>query len=713
MKKIELLSPAGDMESLKMAVMAGCDAVYLGGEMFGARAFSKNFSNEELKEAIKYAHLYNVKVYVTANILILEHEVERFMEYIDFLYKSNVDAIIMQDLGMIDLVRKTYPNIEIHASTQMHIHNLDGVLLAEKMGLKRVVLARETSIDDILYIKKNSTIDLEIFIHGALCVSYSGQCLFSSLVGNRSGNRGSCVGSCRLPYKIIDENNNKLNRGDYPLSMKDLNTLSNIGELIDNNVSSLKIEGRMKSPEYVYTVTKLYRIAIDSYYKDKVVSIDNKELNNLKKIFNRNYTKGFLFKENMNNIINDIRPNHLGIKIGNVIKYNNSIVYIKLTNKVSINDGIRILNDNNDYGLLLNEFYINNKLVKEAKENDIISFKANIPIKEKSEVLLTKDNNLLKEIDNICKLNPRKILINGIFKCLKNKEISLTLNDGVNEVNILGKIPEKALNNPISKELIKEKILKLGNTIYNFSELTIELDDNLFINIKDLNEIKYKAIDELNKKRLYSYNYQKQKYDIELPNFQSSKQKSILVHSFNNECQNYDKCYTEIKNNNSILKIPKIINNYQEYDKNTCYLVGEIGALNYFKDFICDYSFNVTNSYTLAFLHSIGAKMVTLSLELTLKQIDNIIINYIKRYNKLPNTEVIVYGYMEVMSLKLNLNKLYNNDKLYLVDRFNNKYKIMNKNNITYIYHYKLLNEDINQYYNIGVNSVRYNKEII
>ena len=264
-KRIELLAPAGSMDSLKAAVMAGCDAVYLGGHNFGARAFSKNFSNDEIIEAVNYCHLYGVKVYVTVNTLIYEKEVESFLEYVEFLHKNNVDALIIQDFGMFDLVRKTYPNMEIHASTQMHIHNLDGVQLMEKLGMHRVVLARETSIDEIKRIKNNSKVELEVFIHGALCISYSGQCLMSSLIGGRSGNRGACAGSCRLKYDVIDESGKKLNTLEYPLSTKDLNSLEYVGELINAGVSSLKIEGRMKSPEYVYMVVSLYRKAIDFF----------------------------------------------------------------------------------------------------------------------------------------------------------------------------------------------------------------------------------------------------------------------------------------------------------------------------------------------------------------------------------------------------------------------------------------------------------------
>ena len=191
MRKVELLAPVGSKESLYAAINAGCDAVYLSGYMFGARQFAPNFSDEEIVEAIKTCHIYGVKVYITVNTLIKESEVETLLEYVEFLHKNNVDAIIMQDLGMIDLVRKTFPKLEIHASTQLHIHNLEGVKFCEKLGIKRVVLARETDIDTVKKIKDNTNVELELFVHGALCVSYSGQCLMSSLIGGRSGNKGA------------------------------------------------------------------------------------------------------------------------------------------------------------------------------------------------------------------------------------------------------------------------------------------------------------------------------------------------------------------------------------------------------------------------------------------------------------------------------------------------------------------------------------------
>ena len=284
-KKIELLAPAGNMECLKAAVQAGCDAVYFGGIKFGARAFSKNFTDSEIIEAINYCHLYGVKAYITVNTLIYDNEVDGFIKYIEFIHKNNVDAIIIQDLGMFDLIRRTFPNLEIHASTQMHIHNLDGTKLMEDLGMKRVVLARETSLSEISYIKENSNIELEIFIHGALCISYSGQCLMSKMIGGRSGNRGTCAGSCRLPYELVEHKNGpRLNKEDYVLSMKDLNSLEHLQELLKIGVDSLKIEGRMKRPEYVYLVTSIYRKAIDTFYKFGSVNITGKEIKELQKI---------------------------------------------------------------------------------------------------------------------------------------------------------------------------------------------------------------------------------------------------------------------------------------------------------------------------------------------------------------------------------------------------------------------------------------------
>ncbi len=708
MKKIELLSPAGNMECLYAAINAGADAVYLGGTMFGARAFAGNFTNEELKKAVCLCHLYGVKVYVTCNILIYEHEINHFMEYVKYLHQIMVDAIIIQDLGMLDLVHKTFPNLELHASTQMHIHNLDGVLMAQKLGCKRVVLARETPIETIEDIKKKTDVELEIFAHGALCVSYSGQCLFSSLIGNRSGNRGSCVGSCRLPYDICDIHGKKLNKGDYPLSMKDLNTLEYLGKLIDSGVTSLKLEGRMKSKEYVYTVTKLYRMAIDSYYEKGIVTIDFQELDYLKRLFNREFTKGYLFHEDMNKIINDVRPNHQGILIGKVVDYQNNFVYVKLLNNLSIHDGIRIVLDRDDYGLELNEFYKNKKLVKEAFKDDIISFKVLKKIPINSTVLLTKDNSLITTIDEKIKNISRKIAINGKIIIQENKPLQLYLSDGKNEVFMEGKVVSKANNNPLTKEIIQNKLSKLGDTIYKLNKLEIILDNNVFIPLKELNELRHEAIKLLDNKRLYTIPYLKKEYHIDVSDYKMETKKSILLKAKEN--LSYDSIYSEKMSDDCIIKLPKVMTNYDDLDIHKEYLCGELGAFNKLKKIYCDYSFNVTNSYTVALLHSLGAKRITLSLELTPKQVKNIIEAYHNRMHKHPNLEVIIKGRREVMTLKTNLNQKYG-DNIFLVDRFKNKYPIKRQEYGSIIYDYHYLN-DLYDYYSIGVNYLRENREI-
>lgn len=713
MNKVELLAPAGDFSCLKAAIEAGCDAVYIGGKLFGARAFSSNFTDDEIIKAINYAHLFGVKVYVTTNTLIYDKEVERFLEYISFLHKNNVDAVIIQDLGMLDLVRQTFPNLEVHASTQMHIHNLDGTSFMEKLGVKRVVLARETSISKIKEIKEKTNIDIEIFIHGALCVSYSGQCLMSSLIGNRSGNRGTCAGSCRQSYSIVDENNNIILNNKYPLSMKDLCSLENLKTLLDIGVTSLKIEGRMKSSSYVYTVVKLYRLAIDSYYKNNNIYIDEKELYNLKKIFNREFTKGFLFDEENNKVINMKRPNHQGVEIGKVINYKNNVATIKLNDEININDGLRIVGKK-DIGVNVNNFYINSKLVKTAKKGDIITIKVNDKVEKDDKVFLTLDSKLNEEINNIISSNQRKVLVKAKFIAKEDKQITFELTDFINKVVVISENKvTKALNKPITKEEIKEKLNKIKDTVYKYESLDIEIDDNIFIPLNIINDLKRKAFEELNNKRLYKIPYKRCEYKRNVKSYPKEKLLNILIlkdEDIDSLKKKYDYIYSSNNIDNTILLLPRVIDKYKE-NYNRDVLVGDIGYFNKHKVCITDTSFNVVNSYTVAFLHSLGAERVTLSYELTKKQIEILINAYEERYKAHPNLELVVEGYEEVMISKFSLNKYFNNDKLYLKDRFNNLYKIKEKDNLMIIYNYKKRKDFNLSYYDIGINSLRINKE--
>lgn len=570
MKKIELLSPAGNKEMLKSAIHNGADAVYLSGIKFGARKFADNFSNEELVNAIKYAHLYGVKVYVTINTLIKDNEVKEFIEYVEFLHKNNVDAVLMQDIGMIYLVRKTFPNLEIHASTQFHNHNIEDLKFLKSIGIKRAVLARELSINDI----KNLDVDIEkeVFVHGALCISYSGECLMSSIIMNRSGNRGCCAGMCRLPYRLYENQKRLITEGDYLLSTKELCTLENLKDILDANIDSIKIEGRMKSPEYVGYVTKLYRKALNQYNENKQIKFTEEEINNLKVLYNREFTKGYILNDN-ENIINQISPNHKGIKIGKVIKITDKYIKIKLEKELNQEDAIRFNNSN--LGMYANFIYDENKrLINKGKLNQIILIDNKVDLKELDDVYKTIDIKLINEIKNY---EEKKIPIEIEAIIKKDRPIEIKFKDENNIVETKGPKPEIALSNPITKEIVEEKLTKLGNSIYMCKNFRINLDENMFIPIKELNVIRRNLIEELNNKRLENKTeFKKVDCNYKKSNITETNSISILIdteqdyldlNKFNLNFYTENKeIYEKYKNNKNIyFRLKRVINNFEEY----------------------------------------------------------------------------------------------------------------------------------------------------
>ncbi len=711
-KKPELLAPAGNMEALRAAILAGCDAVYLGGKHFGARSFAGNFSDEEMIEAISYAHLYSVRVYVTMNTLIYEDEVPPFLAYVEFLYRNHVDAIIIQDIGMLDLVRQTYPDLELHASTQMHIHNQEGVEWLEELGIKRVVLARETPLSLIKKIKEETNIQLEIFIHGALCVSYSGQCLMSSLLNGRSGNRGTCSQCCRMPY-TLKMNGKIVNLGKYVLSPKDLLGLSTLEELIKIGVNSLKIEGRMKRKEYVYVVTKLYRKAIDSYFEKGRIEILKEEIEELKKIFNRGFTKGFLGGEKDREWIQEKRPNHIGIPIGKVIKVNRNLVTIKLTHSVKQEDGIRILGNEEDTGLILNKIYKNKKLVCGANEKEEISFYVKGHVEEDSIVLLTTDARQIEGIEQKLQREKRKVWIEGHLIC-REKRLSLTVNDGINQVREESPfLPEKAEKSPTLKVRIAKQIKKTGNTIFSFSRLDCDIQDGLFVSIQALNELRRKTLKKLERKRMYEIPYRKERYCRKVPTFNEEKGSVFYIHSQESVKDvkaeyivDNVKLYNQVEDKCKVyLRLPRVNEKIPVVDCNI--LATEWGSFYKYRNAYTDFSFNVVNSYSVAFLHAMGAKRVTLSYELNDYQIKNMIESYKKRYGTMPNLEYIVSSRPEVMILKYDL--LRNSDEGILLDVHKQEYPVVKKGNFTTIYHFDVIEkENPEKYLNLGITKIRY-----
>lgn len=488
MIKHELLAPAGNMECLKQAVFNGADAIYIGCKNFGARKFASNFTNDEVVEAIKLCHLYGVKLYATMNTLVKDSEVDAFLTQIEFLHRNGIDAVLIQDFGMLCLVRKIYPNLEVHASTQANTSSKDTAQLFHSLGVKRVVFSRELSLEEINSI--DVPIETEVFVHGALCICYSGCCLMSSQIGNRSGNRGECAGSCRLPYSL-EHNGKTIISNKYLLSTKELNTSYNFKDLLASNINCFKIEGRMKSPEYVGFITRFYRNLIDNYE-----SVDlKKENKKLKTLFNRGFTPGHLFNCTPRELMNNNSPNHIGLEIGKVIEIKNNKIKIKLTTPLNQEDGIRFLESNK--GLIINYLYDKNmKLTNSA--NDICYIDNKIDLQKNDTVCKTIDYKMNQSLKS---LPERKIPIIISVKAIVGTPLEIEVSDTTNVVSLIGNIVESAKNQPLTPERIKEQLQKTGQTPFKCENITIDSSPSIFIPIKELNELRRTALDKLQEKR--------------------------------------------------------------------------------------------------------------------------------------------------------------------------------------------------------------------
>ena len=689
MKKTELLIPVGNKECLLAAINNGADAVYLGGKKFGARAYSDNFNEEEMIEAIKLCHLYGVKIYVTINTMIYNEEIEEVINYLQFLRSYNVDAVIMQDNGLIEITRKTLPNLEIHVSTQAHNHNEPAIKHYKDIGCTRVVFDRESSLTSINSI--NVDIEKEIFVYGALCVCYSGNCLFSALNGGRSANRGMCVGSCRLPYKLL-KNNKEVSKG-YLLSTKDLNTMGHLKEILDSKIESLKIEGRMKSKEYVAVVTKTYRKLIDNYYKNEPLILTEKEKKDLLKTYNREFTNGYLFGEE--NIINNKSSNHQGIKIGTVIGVNNKKIKIKLEEDLIQEDAIRF--EKTDKGMYINCLYnskglLTNKVYKgeicEVDNKDRTMYDHLIG----STVLKTIDKILNKELNDI---NPKKIKINFNVKALINQPIEIKISDENNSYTAKGNLVQTAEKQPITKDNIKEQLSKLGNTAFELNKIEINKDENIFINLKELNSLRRECAENLTQIREGKHKITNK---IEIPNIPkqvATKSKISILTRTEDQLQialrnhidyiyvTKEELYYKYKENKNIyLRLDRVIEKHKEY-KNERLLCTEFGSIIKYKNdnkIRTDYYLNVANDYTIKKFKTLGADSITLSIEC-----DD---NKLKEIKNKEISELIIYGKPECMIIKGNIYNITNEDT-YLIDTKSNKYKVIFENGFTHIFNHK------------------------
>ena len=675
MKDVELLAPVGSFESLKAAVQNGANAVYLGGKDFGARASANNFDREELIEAVKYAHIRGVQVFVTTNTLRKQNEVEDFLEYIKFLYDINIDAIILQDIGMARLVKKELPDFEIHASTQMVAHSLEDVRYLESVGFDRVVLAREMNIEEIKYICDNCRADIEVFVHGALCVCYSGQCLMSSMIGNRSGNRGRCAQPCRQKYELIDINTGEVinTNGEYLLSPKDMNTIEEIDKVIDAGVHSLKIEGRMKRPEYVATVIGSYRETIDKYLETKKINVSQNMINDLYTIFNRKFTKGYLLGEVGDEIMNSQLPNNQGLYVGTVLDYNKKTkrLKIKLANTLKKGDGInlgggtigRILKGNSIETIGYKGETIELDFIGEARKGQVIFKTSDSELMDRIQATFTQDKELNKN------------LIDASIYIKIGENAVLTVSDklGNTATMVSDKIVEEAMKVALTREKVETQLNKLGNTPYEIDNIEIYLDNNVSLPVSILNNMRRECIELLSEERVKIQNRQYQSKELyykpisEKRNYReelSVKVKNIeqlqAVLDCNIDIIYYEDINTleEAKNiatkynKNIIYSSPRIIRNKEFRLLNKVIdlgidsvQVGNWGALDYFKgkNLYIDYYLNAFNSESINHFKEVGAKVLCISQELNLREIKETL-----KYTDM-DVETVVYGYTPLM----------------------------------------------------------------
>ena len=678
MKTPELLAPAGNFDALKAAVEAGADAVYLAGENFGARAYAENFNRETLPEAVKFAHLRGVSIHVTTNTILADDELENFADYVKFLRKANVDALLIQDLGAAKIAKQIAPEIPLHASTQMTIHNLDGAKFLEEIGFSRVVLSRELSLEEIEKIAKNTAIETEIFMHGALCVCYSGQCLMSSMIGGRSGNRGRCAQPCRLSYKLVDENNQEIlkNVGEYLLSPKDLKTLEILPEILETGVDSLKIEGRMKRAEYVATVVKVYRDALDKNFS---VADDNKKL---AQIFNRDFTTAYLEKNPGKNLISDKRPNNRGILIGRVTAVEKNKITLKLSEKISAGDQIEIwIKVGGRKTFTVEKFFADGEI-------------CTLEISDTHGIKIS--DRVFKIFDAELTAEARKYFVGGYIRKIpvdakvevaigKNLVLSMTDADGNFATARTNFLAEIAKNQPLTFETLQKQIGRLGNTIFELKNLSAEIGENLMIPISELNEVRRKVVADLESQRLKKFD----KKIIPSEKFPPTNHSSLTTNNLLiAQVDTLDKIKIALENGadailfggenftnrpvslEEILQAEKIIHDAgKKFYLSTPRIVknAEVDALErilslkvfdavyvhnlatlkiakkFFLPIRTDFSLIVYNSETINFLKNLGVEGVTLSPEMTLTQIKNL-----SKKSCLP-VECIVHGRAELM----------------------------------------------------------------
>lgn len=694
---MELLAPAGGWEAFLAAIENGADAVYVGGKSYSARHSAQNFSSDELKTAVDYAHCRDKKVYVTVNTLIDNSEFEAALDYIYHIQNIGADAVIIQDLGLMRAVNRLMPEVRLHASTQMTIHNGDGVAFAAQNGVRRVVLARELSLDNLKSIRNTvKDIELEYFVHGALCYSYSGQCLFSSMVGGRSGNRGRCAQPCRLAYHLIEHNSptsvNLKDSGKYLLSPADLCLLPYLRMLKEAGVTSLKIEGRMKRPEYVATVARTYREVLDQLEEDNEYQPSEQMTGRLLKIFNRNFSTGYLFPPGKD-FLSTTRPNNRGVNIGRVVEQNNNNIRIKLTKDVAKGDGLEIwVSKGRGPAFTIREMKVNGQLVEEARSGEMISVPLDSRVNPGDRVFKTYDARLFGlAMESIRPRSRHHIVIDACVYLEKERPVKLILSDANgNSVAVYTESnAQPAAKHPLTSDILRSKLERMGNTPFELGNLELHSNGDLIIPFSELNEARRQAVDSLVNLRLKANmppgidfaKYQSGKREYIKTNRTTNGQKPFIAVMVSNADQAYaavhggaDRVYLGLEglftrkrtSRAEILKLAAYAREHQTQlvpvlpriqtpgqnaalklisNTDLPIMAGNPGSLyrclNEGRQVFGDYTLNVFNRFALRLLLEMGVKGVCLSPELNFTQL--------QQFGDLGQTELLIHGELILM----------------------------------------------------------------
>ncbi len=740
MNQTEILTPAGSFESLVAGINASCDALYIGGTKFGARAFAENFDEKTLCKAIDYAHIHGKKIYLTINTLLKNSELEKeLFEYLHPYYVHGIDAVIIQDMGVLSYIHEVFPDLPIHASTQMSITQASGGNLLKEFGITRLVNARELNVKEISEMRQRTDLEIESFVHGALCYCYSGQCLMSSMIGGRSGNRGRCAQPCRMPYDFrIDGKMATSQNEKYLLSPKDMSALSLIPKLIEAGIDSFKIEGRMKRPEYAAGVTHIYRKYVDRYHefgaegyerllKDnrKETAIDEEILMDL---YNRGgFSPGYYEVRNSKSMISLTRPNHSGVLIGKIKEVKGNQAQIALTNAINAQDILEIRDDTTN----LYEFTV--KTGEGSGKIITTNFNRGLKIKPGNLVYRTKNNQLLDKIGESYLNNQVKEPLQGKLRLITGEPMELTLSHGEHIIHKNGDIVSEALNQPLSEDKIRKQMSKTNDTAFFFKELNLELEGSVFVPVQKMNELRRDGIAALEEKICSSYRrnpitvkqYELSKDKMELTNgftgisalvneraqlngvIEFSEVTDIYIesdmvslkelltytaqvkkagktcfvampHIFRASSANLFHKYKEILTDNTIDGF--LIRNYEEY----YFLIKELEIKN--KRIISDYHLYVYNQRAGEFFRKLGIDRITAPIELNYSELKDMAGSF---------DEILVYGYLPLMVSAQCLyktiaggdNKVY--DKVNhtpccyanaqdgeLIDRFSKKFKV-------------------------------------